>query len=285
MIDTHAHLHFPEFAADRPAVISRAFAFGITGIIEISVAPQGWSEVLSLAQADPRIFATLGVHPHEAAAATPQGLRRLEQRLGAPRVVAVGETGLDRVRGFCPWEEQRRAFTAQLGLAREAGLPLVIHCREAFDELLAVLAAEGASGVRGVFHCFSGGLAEAEAVIGRGFLVGLGGAVTYAPERWRPLLAALPREAILLETDAPFLRPAPDRRGRNEPALLLRTAEALAPELGMSVAELASQADANARGLFGLPPLPAAGGASEDRPGARDLRPAGGGPPPAGDAC
>ncbi|MCK4413621.1 MAG: TatD family hydrolase [Candidatus Eisenbacteria sp.] len=252
MIDTHAHLHFPDFDADRAAVISRAFAFGITGIVEISVAPGAWAEVLRLAQADPRIFAALGVHPHEAAAATPGALRRMERRLADPGVVAVGETGLDRVRGFSSHEDQRRALIAQIGIARESGLPLVIHCREAFDELIPLLAREGGAAIRGVFHCFSGGVAEAQAVTARGFLVGLGGAVTYAPERWRPVLAALPREAILLETDAPFLRPAPDRRGRNEPALLLRTAEAIAPDLGMTCSELVALADANARRFFGL---------------------------------
>jgi TatD DNase family protein len=266
MIDTHAHLHFPDFAADRPAVISRAFAFGITGIVEIGVGPDTWAEVLGLAHADPRIFATLGIHPHEAAAATPAALRRMQARLDDVRIVAVGETGLDAVRGFASPEDQQRALIAQVGLARETGLPVVIHCREAFEALLPLLAREGGGQLRGVFHCFSGGLAEARAVTGRGFFVGLGGAVTYALERWRPVLAALPRESILLETDAPYLRPAPDRRGRNEPALLVRTAETLALELGLSVGALADLTDANARRLFGLPRAASEESGQGDRP-------------------
>jgi len=253
MIDSHAHLHFPDFASDLLQVLTRSFAMGVTGIVEVAVGPHGWPDVLALAHADPRIHACLGIHPHEARAATPPALRELDRLIADRKVVALGETGLDRVRGFAPLEDQERAFVAQIGLARERRIPLVVHCREAFDELLPVLDREGRRLVRGVFHCFSGDLTQAQRVTGRGFCVGLGGAITYAPERWRPVLRVLPREAILLETDAPYLRPAPDRHGRNEPAFVFATAALIASLLEMEPAELERLADRNARRLFGIP--------------------------------
>ena len=286
MIDTHAHLHFPDFAGDRPGVLTRAFALGITGIVEVATGPAGWPEVLALANADPRIHASLGLHPHEARLLRREVLDELDRRLTDERVVAVGETGLDRVRGRAPLEDQRRAFIGQIGLARDRCLPLVIHCREAFPELFSILDREG-RGVRGVFHCFSGGVEEARGVTGRGFRVGLGGAVTYAPERWRPVLGALPREAIMLETDAPYLRPDPERRRRNEPACLFTTADLVARLLELGPAQLEALADQNARDLFGIGPAregrrereergaPAWGG-GDQAPSSRDGRTRGG---------
>lgn len=251
MIDTHAHLHFPDFSADRPLVLTRAFALGVTGILEVGTDPASWGPVLSLAHADPRIRAILGIHPHEAERADAAGLNELAAKLGDESVVAVGEAGLDRVRGRAPWEAQQRAFAAQIGLALDRDLPLVIHCREAFDDVLAILDREGQGRARGEFHCFSGTIENARAVIARSFLVGLGGAVTYDLPRWKPILQALPHESILLETDAPYLRPEPERRKRNEPACLFVTAQAIAQALGMEPRELESIADRNAIALFG----------------------------------
>ena len=267
MIDSHAHLHFPEFALDRLQVLTRSFAMGITGIVEVGVHPAGWPDVLALAEADPRIHACLGIHPHEAPAATAPALSELARRVRGGEVVAIGETGLDRVRGISSLEDQTKAFAAQIALARELHVPLVLHCREAFDELFAILDREGGRLVRGVFHCFSGDRTEAQRVTARGFCVGLGGAVTYAPERWRPVLRVLPRESILLETDAPYLRPAPDRRGRNEPSFVFTTAAWIAESLDMDPLELERLADRNARRLFGLPESgPGAGQGDEERP-------------------
>jgi TatD DNase family protein len=252
MIDTHAHLHLPDFASDRWHVLARGFAFGLDAIVEINIRARGWSEVVALADADPRVYATLGIHPHEAGPGAPGDLRTLARRLPHPRVVAIGETGIDRHRRYAAIEDQERLFVAHLDLARETGLPIVIHCREAFDEILRILDREARGPWRGVFHCFSGDLDEARAVTGRGFHVGLGGAVTYDPVRWRPLVRALPRERILLETDAPYLSPAPERRPRNEPALLFETARFIAGLLEIDPDQLERTADANARALFGL---------------------------------
>ncbi len=252
MIDTHAHLHLPDFDHDRECVVIRDFALGLTGILEVSISANRWSIVKLLAEGDRRILATAGVHPHEAARETAPDLRALEKQIHHSSVVAIGETGIDTYRDYAPLEDQRKLFAAQVRLARESGLPLVIHCREAFQEVFSILDREGRGEVRGVFHCFSGDLTAARQVLARGFAVGLGGAVTYAPERWRPLLRSLPLESLLLETDCPYLRPAPDRGGRNEPALVFHTAQVVAELLGIDPGELERIADRNAAELFGF---------------------------------
>jgi TatD DNase family protein len=251
MIDTHAHLHLPQFDSDRSAVLARDFALGVTGIVEVSISPERWGLVRELIEGDSRIVATAGIHPHEAGGDTARFEKELLRLIAHPRVVAVGETGLDAYRDYAPLEEQRRLLARHVGLARETGLPLVIHCREAFSELLPILDREGGDRLRGVFHCFSGTPRDLEEVHGRGFFVGIGGAVTYHPRRWAPLLAQIPRSALLLETDCPYLKPAPERSGRNEPAWVFRTAEVVAELSGLDLGELEAMVDANAVSLFG----------------------------------
>jgi TatD DNase family protein len=253
MIDTHAHVHLPHYDADRETVLTGNFAVGLTGLIEINIARRDWWAVKRLVEADPRIVGTVGIHPHEARRETLADLRALEPELQHAGVVAVGETGLDTFRDYAPLEDQRRLFRHQIGWARESGLPLVLHCRNAFPEMFALIDEEGRGRVRGVFHCFSGDREQLREVLARGFHVGLGGAVTYAPGRWRDLLPILPRERILFETDCPYLRPAPDRKGRNEPAFVFATAEFVAGLLGQEPEALIGQADANAAALFSLP--------------------------------
>ncbi len=262
MIDTHAHLHMPHFDADRDRVLARDFAMGVTGIVEVCVSPERWALVERLARSDPRIVATVGIHPHEASRATPADLQALEARCAQPFVVAVGETGIDTYRDYAPLPAQEKLFAAQVAMARATGLPLVIHCRAAFAEVFAILDREGRGQVCGVFHCFSGDLAAAREVIARGFRLGLAGTVTYAPARWGPLLRELPLEALLLETDCPYLKPAPDRGGRNEPAWVLRTAEVVASLLGLAADELIRAADRAAEELFAVqfPAVASAGG-------------------------
>jgi TatD DNase family protein len=252
MIDTHAHLHLPHFDADRERVLARDFAMGVTGIVEVCIAREHWPLVARLAQADPRVVATAGIHPHEAARVTPDDLAALEPCYELPFVVAIGETGIDTYRDYAPLAAQQGLFRAQVGAARSTGLPLVVHCRAAFAEVFEILDREGGGNVRGVFHCFSGGPAEAREVFARGFLVGLGGAVTYDPARWGPLLRQAPLEAVLLETDCPYLKPDPDRGGRNEPAFVLRIAEVVAALMGIETERLIEAADRNAERLFGV---------------------------------
>ncbi len=253
MIDTHAHVHLPHYDGDREQVLAAGFALGLTGFIEVNISRRDYPAVRRLAVADPRIVATVGIHPHEASRESLADLQILERELGRPETVAVGETGLDTYRDYAPLEDQRRLFRHQIGWARETGLPLVMHCRSAFPEMFALLDEEGRGEVRGVFHCFSGGRAELEAVLARGFHIGLGGAVTYSPDHWRRLLSGIPLDRILFETDCPYLRPAPDRKGRNEPAFVFVTAGQVAEWFEMDARELEALADRNAAGLFDLP--------------------------------
>ncbi len=268
MIDTHAHLHLPDFDADRDQVMARDFALGITGVVEVCISPRAWPSVRRLAHGDPRIVATAGIHPHEAARFTPADLERLSAAYDDPRVVAVGETGLDTYRDYAPLADQQRLFGAHVAMARRVGLPLVIHCREAFAEVFAILDREGGGQVTGVFHCFSGGPQEAREVQARGFMIGLAGSVTYAPQKWRPVVGEIAPGRLLLETDCPYLRPAPDRRGRNEPAFVFQTAQVVADLLDQDCNELIATADANARALFGAHWAP-----PSDRHGAGDAHP------------
>ncbi|MBD3237354.1 MAG: YchF/TatD family DNA exonuclease [Candidatus Eisenbacteria bacterium] len=253
MIDTHAHLHTPDFAADRERVLTRSFAMGLAAILEVSIDSASWPAVTSLAASDPRLFGAVGIHPHEARPSALPALSELPRAAAHDDVVAIGETGMDRVRSRTRCEDQRLLFRAQVGMARELGLPLVIHCREAFGDLLPILDAEGRGQVRGVFHCFTGDARDAAAVIDRGFAIGLAGGVTYDPKRWRMILRDVPHEALLLETDAPFLKPAPQRRGRNEPAHVYETARVVARLIGVTVRELERITDRNAVRLFRLP--------------------------------
>ena len=260
MIDTHAHLHFRDYQLDRDLVITRDFAIGITAVIEVNLSRRDWPDLKRLIEADPRILGTVGIHAHEASRESAADLRALEKWLDHPEVVAIGETGIDTYRDYAPIENQRDLFAAHVNLARSRRMPLVIHCREAFEEVFAILDRDGDAETTGVFHCFSGGLEEARGVLRRGYKIGLGGNVTYAPEQWAPVLKELPLNAMLLETDCPFLKPAPERRGRNEPAWVFRTAELIAGILGLQTRYFIKQADRNAVDLFGPRLIEAIGG-------------------------
>jgi TatD DNase family protein len=216
-----------------------------------------------VAERDPRISLTVGIHPHDTGRAAPEDLDRLAKNLGHPRVCAVGETGLDYFRDYAPSEAQQEFFRRHVGLARETGLPLVVHARTGpgrppvHGDVFRILEEEGRGRVRGVLHCFSGGLAEARLASALGFCLGIGGAITYHPRRSGPLLAAiageLGPEVFVLETDCPWLPPQPHRGTRNEPAYVPLVAAALAGYLGCAVAEVDRVTDASARALFRLP--------------------------------
>jgi TatD DNase family protein len=264
MIDTHAHVHARAFARDRAEVLSRAFASGVGKILEVNIDAAGFPEARALAESDPRIYLTCGIHPHDTVRSEIADLESLAGQLGHPRVRAVGETGLDYFRDYAPHDRQRDFFRRHVALARETGLPLVVHAREradgpsAHDDIVSILEEEGAGKVRGVFHCFSGDRGIARRVVGLGFVLGIGGAVTYSPRRSGPLLAdiaaACGPEVFVLETDCPYLTPHPRRRERNEPANIPVIAAALAAYLGMNVDEVERLTDATAERLFGLGP-------------------------------
>ncbi|MBD3161309.1 MAG: YchF/TatD family DNA exonuclease [Candidatus Eisenbacteria bacterium] len=257
LIDTHAHVHTSSFDGDRDAVLARTWDSGGRYLIEVNIDPAGWPEVRRMARSDPRIYATLGVHPHSSGSVGPDDL---EDLLGAlddpeisPRIVAIGETGLDYYRDYAPHDRQRDLFHRHVAAARETGLPLVVHARAAHDDVLRILREEGQGKVRGVLHCFSGDRAVADQARDLGFLLGFGGAITYNPKRSAPLLRDIGLDRIVLETDCPYMAPHPRRRERNEPANVPRIAAAVAEYLGIDRDEVERTTDGNAISLFGLP--------------------------------
>lgn len=248
MIDTHAHLD----ALDRPAhdALLSARAAGVTRVITIGTSIDSCHAALALARAEPGVFASLGIHPHEAGGPEAARLDELRALFEDDRVVAVGETGLDHYRDYAPHEAQRRLFDEHLALASELKLPVIIHSRAAGVETQAAL-----RGFHGnvVLHCFSEPERLSEA-IEHGYYVSFAGNVTYPKaEPLREAAAEVPLDRILVETDAPYLTPAPQRGARNEPAFVRHTLDAVAAARGMTRDELSTQIDANAAAAFSLP--------------------------------
>lgn len=233
--DTHAHLDYEAYDADRDAVLERAREAGVTRVLAIGIGEESIAKTLALAEKHDAVFAVVGVHPNDLAALPADRWEILERAALHPRVVAVGETGLDyyRLKTADPAAEkaaQRESFLRQLELARRADKPVVIHCREALDDTLAVLREFGRFRAEpGVMHCFAGTPAQAEEVFALGYVVSVGGILTFknAPAL-RDLVRAVPRDRLLLETDCPYLAPAPHRGKRNEPGYTRLVAEKLA---------------------------------------------------------
>jgi TatD DNase family protein len=243
VIDTHAHLD----AAEAPAVLDRARAAGVDRVIVVATSVAQAPEALALADGHDGVYASLGVHPHEAG--SPGDLGELRRLLGHERAVAVGETGLDYFRDYAPRDAQRQLFQLELELASELAKPVVIHTRAAERDTLAALTDFDGTVV---LHCFSSP-ALLEPALERGWYVSFAGNVTYpkAPEL-REAAARVPLERILVETDSPYLAPQPVRGKRNEPAHVVHTVEALAAARGEDAAELGRQIDANATAAFCL---------------------------------
>ncbi|MCX7681428.1 MAG: TatD family hydrolase [Anaerolineae bacterium] len=252
LVDSHAHLSFAQFDADRDAVIRRAREAGVTAILEVGADLESSRAAVALAERYTFIYATVGVHPHDATALTPGALAELRALASHPKVVAIGEIGLDYYRDLSPRDVQRRAFEAQLALAAD-GRPVVIHCREALDEVLAILRGWKGSGV---MHSYSGGPGRLDEVLALGFCVSLSGPVTFPKsERLRAVAAAVPLDRLLVETDCPYLTPEPYRGRRNEPAYVRYVVEAVARARGLSAEAVARATAENARRLFaGLSP-------------------------------
>lgn len=253
MIDTHAHVHSKAFSKDRDEVLKRTWDSGGRFLVEVNIHAAGWPLVRKLASLDPRIFITAGIHPHDTGRATPEELDEIFASLEEPKVCAIGETGLDFYRDYAPRDMQEKFFRRHVAVARDTGMPLVVHSRAAHEETLKILKQEGRGLVRGVFHCFSGDEDVAESVLALGFFIGLGGAVTYNPRRAGRLVRAIGLDDIVLETDCPYMTPHPRRNDRNEPANIPKIAEAIAGYLDTSIDEVERVTDKNAIDLFGLP--------------------------------
>lgn len=252
LIDSHAHLDDAAFDADREAAIDRARAAGVGQIINVGFNEARWATTLALATAQPAIYAVLGLHPHEAQAWNAAIAERLRETLRHPRVVGLGEIGLDFYRDYAPHDQQRGAFRAQLALAQECGLPVVLHSRAAEEETVATLAEAGIG--NGVLHSFSGSLEVAERALALGLHISLTGPVSYPKaDHQRELARLIPLDRLLLETDCPYLAPQARRGKRNEPAFLRFTAEAIATARGLTVEEIIAATAANTIELFGLP--------------------------------
>jgi TatD DNase family protein len=254
LFDTHAHMHFPEFDADREAMLARARESGVRRMLTIGTDVETSQASIALAAREPDVWATVGIHPHEASQADAATLDEIERLVAEPRVVAVGEIGLDYFRNLSPREDQHQAFRALIGIARRAGKPVVVHCRDAHDDVLAILAEESVSDVGGIMHCFSGDVAIARRCLDLGLLISLAGPVTYPNARALPDVARfVPADWLVVETDCPFLPPQGYRGKRNEPAYLAITAARVAELRGEPIEALAARTTTNACALLGIP--------------------------------
>jgi len=268
LIDTHAHLDFSQFDADRPEVIARAQEAGVEVIVNAGAGLEASQAGVALAETYPQVYAAVGVHPHEAKTLNEDVLEELRALAQHPKVVAIGEMGLDYYRDRSPRPVQRQAFQQQLALAGELGKPIIVHDREAHQDVMNMLrqwireghqpSATGHQPV-GVMHCFSGDLPMAREAIKMGFYISIPGPVTFTNDRRLPeLVRALPLERLVIETDCPYLTPHPYQGKRNEPAYVRLVAEAIAQIKGIPLEQVAHITTANARALFGLEPPGAA---------------------------
>lgn len=257
MIDSHCHIDGDEFAADRDDVLARAHAAGVTELIVIGTGPDlaAVARAPAFAKGRDGVFATVGVHPHDAARFPEEDWDGLEALARDPGVCAVGEMGLDFYYDTSPRQAQAEVFRRQVKLARAVGKPIVCHVRDAHAESLAILREEGAAEVGAVIHCFTGNAADAQAYVSAGFHISFSGIVTFKGASAEPIREAarvVPLDRILLETDAPYLAPVPRRGKRNEPAFLPHTAEVVAACQGITREALIAATDANTRKFFGL---------------------------------
>ncbi|MDO8631825.1 MAG: TatD family hydrolase, partial [Phycisphaerales bacterium] len=253
LVDTHAHLDAQEFAGDCDEVVRRAAAAGLVAVVTVGVDLESSRAAIRLAERYPMVVAAVGIHPHNAAGGNETTLRELRVLACHARVVAVGEIGLDYYRNRVAPDVQRRVFAAQLTMAAEVGLPVIVHDREAHEDVMQFLSRQTSVGpLSGVLHCFSGDVAMARVIERLGFFLSVAGPVTYPKsERLTEVVRAVPTSQILVETDCPFLTPQQWRGKRNEPAFVRTTLERVATLRGQPAAQVAAETTANAARLFG----------------------------------
>jgi TatD DNase family protein len=253
IIDTHCHLNHEQFASDVPTTIERARQAGIEKMIVVGYDLPSSEAAVLLAERYQGVYAAVAVHPHDAKHYDDSTENSLRELASSKKVVAIGEIGLDYHYDFSPVEAQMTVFKAQLELARNTKLPVIIHCREAYDDVLNIL--EGEMGeISGVMHCWAGDREQAERTLKLGMYLGIGGVVTFKNAAMlREITAAAPLGRILLETDAPYLAPVPYRGKRNEPAYTALVAEKVAELRGVAREEIEEATTANACNLFKFP--------------------------------
>lgn len=248
LVDSHCHLDFAE-AAERPEIIARAKRAGVRTLLTISTKLEEFPTVRAIAESDPDIWCSVGVHPHEAAVEPAATLDGLVAATRHPKVVGIGETGLDFYYEHSPRARQAEVFRIHIAAAREAGVPLIVHTRDADPETIAILEEEGPPA--GVIHCFSTGRALAERAVALGFYISISGIATFkTATELRDIVRDLPLDRLLVETDAPYLAPVPLRGKRNEPAFVTHTAALVAELKGITPDELARATTANFFRLF-----------------------------------
>ena len=258
LIDTHCHLTFEQLAGEIDAVVDRSRAAGVVGWITVGTDPQHNRKAIELANRFENMYAAVGIHPHDVKDVAAHTMAELKELARSEKVVAIGETGLDFHYDFSPRQDQRRVFEAQLEIARELNLPVIIHCREAFDETIDIL--EQFIGLKGrltgvVFHCFSGSARQARIVLDHGFYISYTGVVTFKnAEQARQAAKIVPTDKLMLETDCPYMSPAPMRKQKiNEPALMVHTASFLAELKEMELSDFAEAVTDASKSFFGLP--------------------------------
>jgi TatD DNase family protein len=256
LIDSHAHVDVADYDADREEMLGRAQAAGVGTLLAIGNGPEleKLGAAVSLAQTHDWIYASAGIHPHEAKHATDEHYAELERLAHLPRVIAWGEIGLDYHYDYSPRDVQAQVFRRQLALARAAKRPVIIHCREAWPDCLKILDEDWRdSGLGGIFHCFAGTLEEARRGMDMGFLISFAGNVTYPKaQNLRDVAKEIPLDRLLVETDSPFLAPQPYRGRRNEPAYVAEVARTIANVRNLPATQVAEMTSGNFRRFFGL---------------------------------
>lgn len=254
LTDTHCHVQTRQFDSDRPAVLQRTLEAGVDTLVCVGYDPESWrraQRLVATGASGLRLYATAGIHPHEAKDMTPALLDEIRQLASDGKIVAIGECGLDFYRNLSTPEQQGKAFTAQIELSKETRLPLIIHDRDAHESVVELLREHGAR--VGVMHCFSGDWELARQCLELGFYISIAGPVTYPKnDVLRDVAARVPADRIVVETDCPYLSPQPFRGKRNEPAMVRLVAEEVARLRGLDAHAFAAQSAANARTLFGL---------------------------------
>ena len=252
LIDSHCHLNYKGLVEDQPAILARARASGVTGFLNISTRASEWDAVVATAVREPDVWASVGIHPHEADAHADLGAQVLRDATAHPRVIAIGETGLDYYYDHSDRAVQRKLFRVHIAVARETGLPLIVHTRDAEEDTAAILAEEMEKGVfPALIHCFTASRGFARTVLDLGLTISLSGIVTFKNAReLQEIARQIPDDRILVETDAPFLAPVPHRGRTCEPAFVADTARHVAQLRGVDTEALAATTSANFFRLF-----------------------------------
>ncbi|MDR3559897.1 MAG: TatD family hydrolase [Negativicutes bacterium] len=252
LFDSHAHIDDKRFNDDREDVIARAAAAGVTGIINAGADMFSSARAVELAEKYPAVYAAVGIHPHDAKEAKDTDYEKLSLWAEKPKVVAIGEIGLDYHYDLSPRDVQQTVFVRQLDLARQLAMPVIIHDREAHADIMATMKKEG-RGLSGVFHCFSGSLEMAREVLALGLYISIAGPVTFAnAHKLLEIAQVIPLDRLLVETDSPYLTPQPHRGKRNEPAYVRLVAEKVAEIRGITLEALAAATTDNVRQVFNI---------------------------------